>query len=156
MVDRDRIARLSSKLIKLMASASAKLAPAIVTKDELLELADWERKCADAKKKASAAEKELEFRRLSLAERVLGVKSKDELKALSPEKVQKLFAQRLTAGDWRRERGAPVFAFVKTNEGRYPAWSQLYIDELGETAAAQIKAETPLAYSYCVEVEVPA
>jgi len=39
----------------------------LVSKDELLELADWERKYADAKKKASAAEKELSFRRIALA-----------------------------------------------------------------------------------------
>ena len=124
----------------------------LVTKDELTELADWERKYADAKKKATTAEKELQFRRQSLAEKVLGVKSADELKQLPPEKVQKLLSQRLSAGDWKPERGAPEFSFLKTNQGRYPSWSQLYVEELGETAAARIRAETPLTYSYCVEV----
>jgi hypothetical protein len=128
----------------------------LVTKDELSELAEWERKHADAKKKVSAAEKELEFRRIQLAEKVLGVKSKDELKKLSPKEVEKLHAKRLEAGDWKPERGAPAFAFSKTNEGRYPSWSQLYVDELGETAAARVRSETPLSYSYCVEVVVPA
>ena len=125
---------------------------AIVTKDELLELAEWERKYADAKKKSSTAEKELNFRRMSLAEKVLGVMSADELKKLSPPQVQKLYAKRLEAGNWKQERGAPAFVFVKTHEGTYPAWAQLYITELGETAAARIKAETPKAYSYAVEV----
>lgn len=125
---------------------------AIVTKDELIELAYWERKYADAKKKASAAEKELAFRRQSLAEKVLGVKSSDELKQLSPDQVVKRFSKRLEAGDWRAKRGAPVFSFSKTSEGRYPAWKQLYIDELGETAAAAITAEAATTYSYCVEV----
>lgn len=125
---------------------------ALVTKDELFELAEWERKCADAKKKSSAAEKELKFRRMALAEKVLGVKSEDELKALPPEKVQKLYAQRLTSGDWKPERGAPVFVFSKTHEGRYPAWQKLYIQEMGETAAARISAETDPTYSYRVEV----
>ncbi len=139
-----------------MTSTATKTAPAIVTKDELLELAEWERKYADAKKKVSAAEKELAFRRVALAEKVLGIKSADELKRLAPDKVQKLYAQRLTAGDWKPERGAPVFAFAKTNEGRYPAWSQLFVEEMGETAAARIRTETPLTYSYAVEVAVPA
>ena len=128
---------------------------AVVTKDELLEIADWERKYADAKKKVSAAEKELAFRRQSLAEKVLGISSSDELKELSPAQVQNKFAKRLEAGDWKAERGAPEFSFLKTNEGRYPSWSQLYMQELGETAAARIKAETPLRYSYAVEVSLP-
>jgi hypothetical protein len=134
-----------------MTSAATKTT-LLVTKDELTELANWERKCAEAKKKVSTAEKELEFRRQALAEKVLGVKSKDELKKLSPKEVDRLGAKRLEAGDWKPERGAPAFTFSKTNEGRYPSWSQLYIDELGETAAARVRAETPTTYSYCVEV----
>jgi hypothetical protein len=138
-----------------MPTAATK-ATALVTKDELLELADWERKYADAKKKVSAAEKELSFRRIALAEKVLGIKSADELKRLSPPQIARIQVQRLTAGDWKTERGAPAFAFSKSNEGRYPSWSQLFIEELGETAAAEIRANTPLTYSYTVEVSVPA
>jgi hypothetical protein len=138
-----------------MPTAAAKTETALVTKDELVELADWERKYADAKKKVSTAEKELEFRRQQLAEKVLGVKSKDELKALSPEQVSKRFAKRFEAGDWKPERGAPEFQFEKSSSGRYPAWRKLFVEELGETAAARIAAETPLTYSYRVEV-IPA
>jgi hypothetical protein len=135
-----------------MPTAAAKQSALIVTKDELLELADWERKYADAKKKVSAAEKELEFQRIRLAEKVLGVKSKNELKQLTPEQVQKRADKRLEAGDWKLERGAPEFAFKKTSQGCYPSWMNLYVEELGETAAARIKAETPIVYPYCVEV----
>jgi hypothetical protein len=135
-----------------MSTSAVKLAPAVVTKDELSEIAEWERKCADAKKKVSAAEKELAFRRQGLAEKVLGLKSSDELKRLAPDKLQKLQARRLEAGDWKPERGSPEFSFSKTSEGRYPSWKQKYIDKLGETAAAGISADTPITYSYCVEV----
>jgi hypothetical protein len=131
------------------------VATAIVIKDELLQLADWERKYAEAKKKVTAAEKELAFRRQGLAEKVLGVKSSAELKELSPEKVQRLYAKRLERGDWEPGKGAPAFAFTKTNEGRYPSWSALYIEEMGETAAAKVRTETPITYSYAVEVSVP-
>lgn len=137
-----------------MPTAAAKQT-ALVTKDELLELAEWERKSADAKKKASAAEKELKFRRLALAEKVLGVKSEDDLKALTPAQVESRSTKRFDAGDWKTERSAPAFAFLKTNEGRYPSWSQLYIGQMGETAAARVRAETPVSYSYCVEVALP-
>lgn len=137
-----------------MTSAATKPAPAsaLVAKDELLQIADWERKYADAKKKTSLAEKELNFRRQALAEKVLGVTSSTQLKELSPEQVQKFYSKRLAAGDWKLERGAPVFAFAKTSQGVYPSWSQLYIAAMGETAAARIKAETPITYSYSVEV----
>ena len=128
----------------------------IVTKDELSALAEWERKYADAKKKASLAEKELGYLRIALAEKVLGVKTADELKRLSPDQVEKKFRRRQADGDWKPERGAPEFSFVKTNQGCYPAWAQLFAEELGESAAQQIRSNTPVTYSYSVEVEVPA
>jgi hypothetical protein len=128
----------------------------VVTKAELWELADWERKYADAKKRAAAAEKELAFRRVALAEKVLGVNSADELKVLNPDQVARKFAKRLENGDWRLGSGAPVFKFVKTSEGRYPSWAKLYVEELGESAAKRIKTETPPTYSYAVEVTLPA
>lgn len=127
----------------------------LVTTLELTELAEWERKHAKANTDASKAKKELEFRRIQLAEKVLGVNSASELKVLTPDQVQKRFSKRLEAGDWKPERGAPAFAFSKTSEGRYPSWSQLYIDELGETAAARVRSETPTSYSYAVEVTLP-
>jgi hypothetical protein len=137
-----------------MPTATAK-ATALVTKDELTELADWERKYAKRKKEVAEAEKELDFRRIQLAEKVLGVKSKDELKELTPEQVEKRFTKRLEAGDWKPERGSPEFHFAKTSAGRYPSWRALFIEELGETVAARISAETPLTHSYCVEVSLP-
>ena len=138
-----------------MTTTTAIKATVVVRTDELLQLVEWERKYADAKKKVSAAEKELAFRRQSLAEKVLGVNSSDELKELAPQKVLKLFDQRLEEGDWKPERGAPSFAFVKTSSGQYPAWSKLFVEEMGETAAAEIRKDTPVVYSYCVEVAVP-
>lgn len=135
-----------------MPAAAAKLAPVVVTKDELTEIAEWERKFADAKKKQAAAEKEVKFRRMQLAEKVLGVKTEDELKALTPEQVRKRTINRLEAGDWKPERGAPIFAFKKTHQGSYPSWLNLYVGEHGQTAADKISAETPVTYSYAVEV----
>jgi hypothetical protein len=141
----------SRRLMPAAAPTSAR-STAIVTKDELAELAEWERKYADAKKKASAAEKEISFRRLALAEKVLGVKSSDEFKELAPAQVLSRFHKRLDNGDWKPERGAPEFSFQKTHEGRYPGWQKLYVEKFGETAAAKISAETPVSYSYRVEV----
>lgn len=137
-----------------MPTAAAKQT-ALVTKDELFEIADWERKYAKAKKAESFAEKEVKFRRLQLAEKVLGIKTEDELKALTPDQVNKISVKRLEAGDWKLERGGPVFGFKKTHQGAYPSWLDLYIAQMGETAAARIKAETPIVYSYAVDVALP-
>jgi hypothetical protein len=128
------------------------VATAIVTKDELLELADAERKYAEAKKKESAAKKQVEFQRQRLAEKVLGVKSSDELKQLPPEKVQRLYAKRLERGEWEPGKNAPAFKFVKTNQGSYPSWKELYVEAFNQSKADEIAAETPMTYSYAVEV----
>jgi hypothetical protein len=129
---------------------------AVVTKDELLELAESEKEHAKAKKKAADAERDVKLRRYKLAEKVLGIKTEDELKALPPEKVEKLITKRLEAGDWKPERGAPEFTFKKSSHGTYPSWAKIYIAEHGQSAALAIVADTPVTYSYTVEVEVPA
>ena len=135
-----------------MSTVAAKLETVIVTKAELEEIAEWERKYAKAKKDQAAAEKEVKFRRLALAEKVLGVKTEDDLKQLTPAQVQNRFTKRLESGDWELGYRAPEFSFKKTHEGRYPSWQELFIEQTSETAAARIKAETPMAYSYAVEV----
>ena len=134
-----------------MPTAAAK-ETAIVTKDELTEIAEWEKKFAKAKKDQASAEKEVKFRRMKLAEKVLGVKTEDELKELTPEQVTKRLNKRLEAGDWKAERGAPEFSFINTSHGRYPSWAQLYAGKLGETAVKEISANTPETYSYAVSV----
>jgi hypothetical protein len=128
---------------------------AVVTKAELVELREFEEDLAKFKKKASEAEKQVKFRRQAIVEKVLGLQSEAELKVLPLEKVQKLFARRQANGDWELGKGAPVFAFEQTHKGCYPAWKQLFIAELGETAANQIEAETDPTYSYRIEVASP-
>lgn len=124
----------------------------IVTKDELVAMREAEAEYVKAKKKADASERLVKLLRLKLAEKVLGIKTEEDLKKLTPEKVQKLYAQRLTAGDWEPGRGAPTFVFANTSHGRYPAWAQIYEQKHGVTAADEIRNDTPESYSYRVEV----
>jgi len=128
----------------------------VVTKAELEELRDAEKAHADAAKKAALAEATVKSLRFTLAEKVLGIESSDELKAMSPEKVQKLYAKRQAAGVWVLGKGAPVFAFALSSKGRFPAWKALFISEQGESAANQAMLETDYTHSYKVEVAVPA
>lgn len=139
-----------------MSTAATKTAKEVlvVTADELTAIAELEKKFAEAKAKATKAENQLKSLRIALAEKVLGVKTADELKHLNPDQVEKRFQKRLTDGDWKLERGAPEFSFVKTSEGRYPAWAQLYAMKLGESAAESVRVSTATTYSYAVEVQV--
>lgn len=129
---------------------------AIVTKHELLDLAEAEKNFAKRTKDLAAAKREVEQQRQALAEKVLGITSSDELKQLSPDKIEKKIVRRAEAGEWQLGPGAPEFSFIKTHEGRYPSWVKLYAEQFGESAADKIRDETPLTYSYRVDVEVPA
>jgi hypothetical protein len=135
--------------------SAATASPVLVTKDELLEIADWERKYAAAKNEVSRAERELKHLRQSLAEKVLGIESPEELKILSPDEVESLFEKRFDAGKWKLQRGSPNFRFVKTSEGRYPAWKQEFINVAGQSAADKISALAPTIYSYLVQIAAP-
>jgi hypothetical protein len=139
---------------KMSASAKPVIVAAVVTKAELLELADWEKKNSEAKKAASDAERNVNARRLALAEKVLGL-TLDELKHLGPDDTQRLFLLRLNKHLWTVQRGAPMFTFEKYSEGRYPAWKSLFVAVAGEGRAAQVQIETQATYSYRVKVELP-
>jgi hypothetical protein len=137
-----------------MPATATKLAPAIVTAAELTELAAAEEKYAKAKKTLAAAEGDVKLRRMQLAEKVLGVKTEEEFKALDLAAVEKKIAKRLEAGDWKLGPKAPEFSFVNTSKGRYPAWQKLFAAELGESAAAKITNDMDYQYSYRVDVQV--
>lgn len=136
-------------------AAKLEVATSVITKAELLELADAEADYSKYTKKLADAKREVETRRQELAEKVLGIKSSDELKALDPNQVLKLFEKRWEKELWKLGPGAPEFSFVESSHGRYPAWAQLFVDEMGQTAAARIKLETPESHSYRVAVTLP-
>lgn len=140
-----------------MTASAAKQAPetVVVTKAELVELRECEEDLVKFKKKASEAEKQVKFRRQAIVEKVLGLQSEDDLKRLPLERVQRLSARRLANGDWELGKGAPEFAFEQVSKGCYPAWKQLLIAEVGETAVSKISAETPETYSYRIDVASP-
>lgn len=124
---------------------------AVVSRDELEELAELERQYADATQSVNLVEKALKAARLGLAEKVLGVMA-ETFRTLDPEHIEQLMAARRDRGLWKPQRGAPPFVFLKTSSGRYPAWKSVFIAEHGEAAAEKISAETPTTYSYRVDI----
>lgn len=104
---------------------------------------------AKASREFTEAEKAVKPLRLALAEKVLGVKDWEEFKELSPE----VLGKRVILGNFEVVRGAPKFEFVKTSEGRYPAWKRLFIAAQGEVEAEKAIARTTPIFSYRVEVK---
>lgn len=124
----------------------------LVTRSELVALRDAEEAFAAASRALTQAENAVKPLRLALAEKVLGIKTSDELKAMAPEEVDKRVQKRIKSGAIEIVRGAPRFKFVKTSAGRYPAWKAEFIAAKGEVAAEKLTAETPSIFSYRVEV----
>jgi len=124
----------------------------IVTEVELVELAELETQLAEAKKLQSLCERKTKAARLSLASKVLGIKTAEEFSSLNPEKVEALMAERAVLKFWKSERKAPPFVFLKVWEGRNPSWRNEYIKLKSEAEAEKLTANTPMAYSYRVDV----
>jgi hypothetical protein len=124
----------------------------IVSRAELLELAELEKSYAKACREQSDLERRTKAARLSLAQKVLGVESEEQFKRLDPEMLESLMAVREEKGFWRSERKAPPFVFLKTSEGRYPSWKVEFIGIKSEAEAEQIVSATPKSYSYKVDV----
>lgn len=123
-----------------------------VTRAELLELKAAEEAYAKASKALTEAENAVKPLRLALAEKVLGIKTADELKAMAPETVAARMVKRSRIGLWAKNSNAPRFEFVKTSQGRYPSWRAEFIAIRGEVAAENITRLTPTIYGYKVDV----
>lgn len=136
----------------MSAAAKPKLEPAVITRVELRELAEWELKLAGAKRLVAEAEKQLYPRRLAIAKKVLGTDLEADYRAMDPQELERLMLRRFDRGLWQYGYGAKTFRFVQTWAGRTPAWKELYIAEAGELAAANAEANTPKRYAYRIEV----
>lgn len=129
-------------------------ATAVISRDELIELAELEKEYAEATAAVTNVEKAVKAARMALAEKVLGTETSKGLRTLDPDQVEKLMISRREKGLWRAARNAPPFVFLKTSSGRYPSWKAEFILLKSEAAAEKITAETEPVYSYRVDVAV--
>ncbi len=136
----------------MAAAAKPALRTEVVTKAELLALADAEREYAAAQRSAAMAESTVKALRLSLVEKVLGLTS-EQLKYLSQDEVQRLYLLRLKKGLWTPAKNAPLFVFEESSHMRRPDWKTLYSAIQGEAAALRVISETSETYSYRVRVD---
>ena len=84
----------------ISASPQPKPVAQLVTKAELSELGILEREFSLVRKRHDDLERRTKAARLALAQKVLGVKSADELSKLDPEMLESLMAAREEKGYW--------------------------------------------------------
>jgi hypothetical protein len=105
--------------------------------------ADRARKKKEEAKKAAA---------MAVFEALLGVKSEDEVRAMSPGEFKRVARRRIRAG-LVELRGVDVDVLLdqviqKSKSERRPSWKDCFVDVLGESAATQITNATPESFSY--------
>jgi hypothetical protein len=105
--------------------------------------ADRARKEAEETKKASA---------MVVFEALLGIKSEDDLRAMSPEQLKRTARRRIRQGLVQLE-GMSAEALLdkviqKSKSERRPSWKDCFIKVLGASAAADIQEATPESFSY--------
>jgi hypothetical protein len=98
---------------------------------------------ADASKKAA---------NMKVFEALLGVKTEDEVRALSPKELKRLARARIRAGNVRLQGIDPEVllekVIQKSKSERRPSWKDHFIFVHGESKATEIQEATPETFSY--------
>jgi hypothetical protein len=87
-------------------------------------------------------------------EALLGVKSEDEVRDLSPEEFNRLARRRIRSGLVQFEPGMISAdelldkVIQKSKSERRPSWKDCFVKVLGESAATKVQEATPETFSY--------
>jgi hypothetical protein len=105
--------------------------------------ADRARKKKEEAKKAAA---------MAVFEALLGIKSEDEVRALSPEQFKRLARRRIRAGLVELQ-GVDVDVLLeqviqKSKSERRPSWYDCFVALAGESGATKVREATPESFSY--------
>jgi hypothetical protein len=105
--------------------------------------ADRARKEAEDAKKAAA---------MKVFEALLGVKSEDEIRAMSPDEMRKKARRRIREGLVQLD-GISAEALLdkviqKSKSERRPSWKECFIEVCGASAATKIQEATDESFSY--------
>jgi hypothetical protein len=139
-----------SKVASLQATASAVTLP-VITKAEIDEAIELRKQHSLASKTARIAEQKCQVAQMKIFEKLLGIKSADELKWFSPEQIEKIFTERINKKTVLLEDPNSNFKIEQTSAQRRPEWKELYIQALGESKATEAHLATPMQYSYAIK-----
>jgi hypothetical protein len=123
-----------------------------------LTLKDVREACVASKKYGAAvaiskaAEEKKKKAAMVVFEALLGVKSEDDVRSLSPDQLKRLARRRIGRGLVVVE-GLDVEVLLekviqKSKSERRPSWKDCFVAALGESTAAEIQANTAETFSY--------
>lgn len=123
-------------------------------KISIAEIKFAQKACADHKtlsSQATAAEQVKAAAMMGIFERLLGVKSSDDVAELSPAAIKAIAKKRLNRGDIEFD-GCDLELVLKVIQQsqckRNVSWKDAFIAELGESKAQELINATPERYSY--------
>jgi hypothetical protein len=106
------------------------------------------------RKEAESAEAKKKSAMMKVFEPLLGVKTEEEVAALSPAEIKKLAKQRHRDGLFTMQRGGMSLdelvdqVIQKTQSRRSVSWKDAYINELGASKATALSEATDESFSY--------
>ena len=126
---------------------------AVVTLSDVRRAAKACAAAADASNDQRTADDAKKASMLTLFEPLLGIKSSQELAAISPEQMKRKIMARVRSGAVELEgveMQALLDAIRKTQARRSVQWKEAFIAALGEARAAAVQAEAEETFSYKV------
>jgi endonuclease YncB( thermonuclease family) len=128
--------------------------PAILKHREIKQACRAYKKYAKANKAKEAAEASKKTAAMAVFEKLLGVKSEDEVRAMSPEEMKSVARRRIRQGLVTLEPGTISLTDLlekviqKSKSERRPSWKDCFIAVHGESKATEIQEATAETFSY--------
>lgn len=124
----------------------------IVTLKQIKDACKAQSAAAAAGRAKDTADKDKKAASMLVFEAVLGIKSEERLRSISPEKLKRLARRRIRAGLVQLE-GIDAHQLLdkviqKSKSERRPSWKDCFVQVLGESAATKVQESTPETFSY--------
>jgi hypothetical protein len=124
----------------------------IVTLKDIKQACQAQTKAAAAGRAKDSADAKKKAANMRVFEALLGVKTEDEVRALSPKEMKRIVRQRVRAGQVELDgiSAATLLDKViqKSKSERRPSWRDNFVYVHGESKALEIQQATPETFSY--------
>jgi hypothetical protein len=125
---------------------------AVVTLKDIKQACKAQTKAAAAGRVKDAADAKKKAANMKVFEALLGVKTEDEVRALSPADLKRIARQRIREGRVRIEGISPDVLLEKiiqkSKSERRPSWKDCFVHVHGESEATKIQEATAETFSY--------
>lgn len=135
--------------IEAQATIQAQPKTGLITKTEVDAALAATRQYSELGHKFRAAEREMKKQVGGIFERLLGVKSLDEVSSMSPNQIAVAIKERVEAGLVKLEDGN--FDIKLSKKEQRPSWKDEFIAANGEAAAKGVMTTCPYSFHYRLE-----